>query len=917
MRNFQTVLHSGSSIAIGAAVFAAFGAAPAQAAEADGPDAVVTVAAQAGADAADQAAADAMDDSGNVLIVTGTRRSNRTVAESPVPIDVISAEQLRQTGLTETARVLRDLVPSLNFPQPSITDGTDAIRPATLRGLGPDQTLVLINGKRRHVSALLNINGSVGRGSTAVDLNLIPSSSIGRVEVLRDGAAAQYGSDAIAGVVNFQLNDAREGGRFWVNYGGYNTRIAGVQEVTGVNGTAGQTPTLTPDGVLQLVGTGRDLKVTDGEILAVSGNIGLPLGPEGFLNITAEYRDRADTNRAGYDPRRNYSQSGALDPRELTLDRRYHRYGDPETEDLNIVVNMGIPLDENVEFYAFGSYGTRDAESAGFYRRAADNRNVTAIYPDGFLPLINTDTKDFSIVGGLEGDFGGWMWDLSMSYGENKTDFRITETLNASLGAASQTEFDAGSIAYSQLMANLGISRELEIGVIEQMTLSFGAEWRREEYQLGAGELNSYVAGPVRVGANNPFITGAGATAFAAPGAQVFPGFQPVIGGVNVTTPNSRENVSLYAELDTDIWDGFNVQAAGRFEDYSDFGSTLNGKLASRLELIDGFALRGAVSTGFRAPSLQQQFFAAAATNNIGGVLVDAVTLPVNNPVAVALGATPLKAEKSFSWSAGAVFDLIDGLNITVDYYQIDIDDRIVLTDNLSANRDAAGAPTGSNPGRGIAEILNAAGFTSISAARFFFNGIDTRTRGFDAIATYRTSLGDLGTLSLTGGYNRNDIDITGRRTSPGSLAQVPGIDLFGRLESLRIERGQPKDRINLGADWEWNWLSATVRANRFGEVFSAGATPLNDVLLEPRWITDLEIRIRPQGGIAEGIELAFGANNVFDQYPTVNPTGRTTDPVTGNPANLSVNNYFLPFSSFSPFGFNGRFLYGRLSFAF
>ncbi|NBB25927.1 TonB-dependent receptor [Porphyrobacter sp. SLTP] len=920
MRNFQTVLHSGSSIAIGAALFAAFSAAPAQAAEAaeaDGPDAVVTVAAQAGADAAEQAAADAMEDSGNVLIVTGTRRSNRTVAESPVPIDVISAEQLRQTGLTETARVLRDLVPSLNFPQPSITDGTDAIRPATLRGLGPDQTLVLINGKRRHVSALLNINGSVGRGSTAVDLNLIPSSSIGRVEVLRDGAAAQYGSDAIAGVINFQLNDAREGGRFWVNYGGYNTRIAGVEEVTGVNGTAGQTPTLTPDGVLQLTGTGRDLKVTDGEILAVSGNIGLPLGPEGFLNITAEYRDRADTNRAGYDPRRNYSQSGALDPRELTLDRRYHRYGDPETEDLNIVVNMGIPLDENVEFYAFGSYGTRDAESAGFYRRAADNRNVTAIYPDGFLPLINTDTKDFSIVGGLEGDFGGWNWDLSMSYGENETDFRITETLNASLGAGSQTEFDAGSIAYSQLMANLGVSRELEIGGIEQMTLSFGAEWRREEYQLGAGELNSYVAGPVRVGANNPFITGAGATAFAAPGAQVFPGFQPVIGGVNVTTPNSRENVSLYAELDTDIWDGFNVQAAGRFEDYSDFGSTLNGKLASRLALIDGFALRGAVSTGFRAPSLQQQFFAAAATNNIGGVLVDAVTLPVNNPVAIALGAAPLKAEKSFSWSAGAVFDMIDGLNITFDYYQIDIDDRIVLTDNLSANRDAAGNPTGTNPGRGIAEILNGAGFTSISAARFFFNGIDTRTRGFDAIATYRTSLGDFGTLSLTGGYNRNDIDITGRRTTPGSLAQVPGIDLFGRLESLRIERGQPKDRINLGADWEWNWLSATVRTNRFGEVFSAGATPLNDVLLEPRWITDLEIRIRPEGGIAEGIELAFGANNVFDQYPTVNPTGRGTDPVTGAPANLSVNNYFLPFSSFSPFGFNGRFLYGRLSFAF
>ena len=920
MRKIDQVLHSGSPLATATVLFAAaVAAAPAHAAEADSDTvADVAVTSVAPLAAMQQAgAAAAADEAETVLIVTGTRRSDRTVAESPVPIDVITSEQLRQSGLVETARLLRDLVPSLNFPQPSITDGTDAIRPATLRGLGPDQTLVLINGKRRHAAALLNLNGSVGRGSTAVDLNQIPASSIGRVEVLRDGAAAQYGSDAIAGVINFQLNDARKGGRLVVNYGGFNTRIEGVREVTGVNGVAGQTPTLTPDGVLQLTDTGRDLKVTDGEVLTVSGNIGLPLGAEGFINITAEYRDRNDTNRAGYDPRRNYSQSGPLDPRELTLDRRYHRYGDPKTEDLNIVVNMGMPLDDQVSFYAFGSFGTRDAESAGFYRRAADNRNVLAIYPDGFLPLINTDTQDFAIVAGLDGDFDGWIWDLSMSYGDNQTDFRITDTLNASLGAASPTEFDAGGIAYNQLMANLDISREIEIGGIDQLTLSFGAEWRREEYQLTAGEPDSYIAGPVRVGTNNSFITGAGATAFAAPGTQVFPGFQPIIGGVDVTTPNSRENVSLYAELDADITSAWNVQVAGRFEDYTDFGSTLNGKLASRLELIDGFALRGAISTGFRAPSLQQQFFAAAATNNIGGVLVDAVTLPVNDPVAVALGAIPLKAEKSVSWSAGAVFDKVDGLNVTFDYYQIDIDDRIVLSDNLTANRDAVGNPTGGNPGRGIAQILNDAGFTNISAARFVFNGIDTRTRGFDVIGTYRTSIGDSATLSLTAGYNWNDIDITGRRTNPGSLAQVPGIDLFGRLESERIERGQPRDRINLGADFEWKWLSTTLRTNRFGEVFSAGATPINDVLLAPRWITDLEFRIRPQDGIANNVELAFGANNLFDQYPSVNPVGRGTDPVTGAQGNLSVNNYFLPFSSFSPFGFNGRFLYGRVAFIF
>lgn len=914
MQKITTILRSGSSIAIGTALLAATAA---HAAEAEAPaDVAVSAAAAALAQDAEPEAA-AQETAGEQIVVTGTRRTGRTVAESPVPIDVISGEQLSQSGLTETARLLRDLVPSLNFPQPSITDGTDAIRPATLRGLGPDQTLVLINGKRRHAAALLNLNGSVGRGSAAVDINQIPASAIGRVEVLRDGAAAQYGSDAIAGVINFQLNDARKGGRFFVNYGGYNTRLEGVKEVTGVNGTAGQTPTLTADGVLQLNNNGKDLKVTDGEVLTVGGNIGLPLGAEGFINVSAEYRDRADTNRAGYDPRRNYAQSGALDPRELTLDRRYHRYGDPSTEDLNIVVNAGMPLDENVSFYAFGTYGTRKAESAGFYRRAADNRNVVAIFPDGFLPLINTDTQDYSIVAGIDGELGGWNFDLSMSYGDNQTDFVISNTLNASLGAASKTSFAAGGINYNQLMSNLDISRDIDVTGIEALTVSFGAEWRREEYKLDAGERDSYFAGPVLVGTNNPFITGAGATAFAAPGSQVFPGFQPRIGGVDVTLPNSRENVSLYGELDADITSGFNVQVAGRYEDYTDFGSTVTGKFATRLELIDGLALRGAVSTGFRAPSLQQQFFAAAATNNIGGVLVDAVTLPVSNPVAIALGATPLKAEKSVSWSAGAVFNKIDGLDVTFDYYQIEIDDRIVLTDNLTATRSAAGAPSGSNPGLGIAQILNNAGFTSISAARFFFNGIDTRTKGFDVIATYRTDLGDFGKLSLTGGYNWNDVAITGRRTNPGSLAQVPGIDLFGRLESLRIERGQPKDRINLGADWERGWLSATLRTNRFGEVFSPGATPINDVLLAPRWITDLEFRLRPQGGIAEGIELAVGANNLFDQYPTVNPTGRATDPLTGNQANLSVNNYFLPYSSFSPFGFNGRFLYARISYAF
>ena len=859
-----------------------------------------------------QEAAAASSDAGDTIIVTGTRRTDRTVADSPVPVDVISNEALTRTGLTETARALRDAVPSFNFPQPSITDGTDVIRPATLRGLGPDQTLVLVNGKRRHASALLNINGSVGRGSQAVDINLIPSSALSRVEVLRDGAAAQYGSDAIAGVINFQLNDAREGGTVSVTYGQHLGRIPGVRDVTGLV-TVGGVPQLTPDGVLQLTDSGKNRKVDDGAMLTVTGNIGLPLGTDGFVNVTAEYRDREDTNRAGFDPRRNYNVAAVYDPREFTFDRLNHRYGDAKTEDINIFVNMGVPLDDRVELYGFASYGERDGESAGFYRRANDNRNVLAVYPDGFLPLITSRLKDYALTGGLKGEFGGWNWDLSMQYGRNQFDFRIVNSVNASLGATSPTEFDSGGLRYSQWVNNLDVSRDIETSFLERATLSAGLEYRRETFQVRAGELASYQAGPVRVGENNPQFTGAAGTAFAAPGAQVFPGFQPIVGGVNVTGENARENVSAYAELDLDVIERWNVQLAARYENYSDFGSDWNWKAASRFEILDGLAVRGAVSTGFRAPSLPQQFFAAAATNNIGGVLVDAVTLPVDNPVAQALGSVPLKAETSFSWSGGVVFSAVPRLSVTIDYFQIDIDDRIVLTDNLSATRDAAGNPSGTNPGRGIAQILNNAGFTNVSAARFFFNGIDTRTRGLDAIATYRVDIGAAGTLAFTAGYNWTETRITGRQDTPGALNQVPGINLFGRLESLRIERGQPRDKLNLGVDWDWNWLGVTARTNRFGTVLAPGADAFNDVWLSPKWVTDLEVRAQPWGGL----EIAIGANNLFNTYPDQNPVGQGPDPITGATRNFSQNNYFLPFSAFSPFGFNGRFLYGRVAYRF
>jgi iron complex outermembrane receptor protein len=859
--------------------------------------------AQAVVSAADD---EASADANSTIVVTGTRRADRTLADSPVPVDVITAESLTTSGYTETNRLLNQQIPSFNFPQPSITDGTDVVRPATLRGLNPDQTLVLLNGKRRHTSALLNINGSVGRGTSAVDINLIPSIALGRVEVLRDGAAAQYGSDAIAGVINFQLRDQPEGGRISVNYGLYNTNVRGIPDVTAVVQGAGGTPALNPDGTLQVTRDDQDRRRTDGHTLTIAGTVGLPIGPEGHLNLSAEFQRRNPTNRTGPDVRRQYALiAGALDPRELSFDRYSHRYGDARTEDIKLFANFGVPLGDAVEFYGYATYGYRDGESAGFYRLASDARNVPAIYPDGFLPLINTELDDYQALVGLRGEIGGWRYDLSGSHSRNAFDFRITNSLNRSFGAASQTAFDSGGLRYTQTMANLDVSRDLEVGWLKDLTIAGGLEYRRETFDIRPGEVASYANGP----------------AGGAPGAQVFPGFQPMIGGQRVDRKRDRRNFSAYAELDADVNDRINVQLAGRYEDYSDFGSSFNGKLAARFEVLDGIALRGAISTGFRAPSLQQQFYAAQATNNVNGVLLDTVTLPVDNPVAIALGATPLDAEKSLSYSAGLVFTAIPRLNVTIDLYQVDIDDRIVVTENLTASRDAAGVPSGNNPGRSIAQILNNAGFNTVSAARFFVNGIDSRTKGIDAVATYRFALADWGQLSATAGFNYNKTSIQRVLAAPGPLANIPGLVLFGRQEQGRLVRGQPRTKLNLGLDYELGRLGLTFRANRFGkveatggEIGPAGSLVFNDNFLKAQWITDAEARFT----IAERFEIAVGANNVFDTYPTPVPTGQAGVSATNGAAVFfPQTNYVAPFSNYSPSGFNGRFLYARAAVKF
>ena len=573
----------------------------------------------------------------NEIVVTGSRIAGRTVADSPVPVDVIDAAALTNSGLTETNKLLNRLVPSFNFPQPSLTDGTDSVRPATLRGLAPDQTLVLVNGKRRHIAALLNLNGSVGRGSSSVDLNQLPPVSIGRIEVLRDGASSLYGSDAIAGVINVQLSK-EPGVRASVTYGRYETSLEGVEQFNGVvTGANGLPQVMTPgsgtnNDLLVLNGTGRDRKRHDGETLTLATSVGLPVGPGGYLVLSGQYRDRNPTNRSGADRRRQYATVG--DPRELSFDRYSHRYGDGDAKDFNFVVNGGYEVTPGVEAYAFGTFGQRDANGAGFYRRSNDARNrdyaastITFVpfYPDGFLPLIVTDSLDVSGVGGLRASVAGFDADLSFTYGSNRLNYNVQNTFNTSLGGLlSPRAFDAGGISADQRVVNLDLSRTLVVGFLSKLGVAIGGEYRDEGFKIRAGEVGSYVNGPF--------------SANGAPGgSQVFPGFRP-----NNAIDAGRDSYAAYAEADADVSDRFTVQLAGRYETFSDFGDTVNGKVAARFELFDGVALRGSASTGFRAPSLAQQFFQTTSTNNVNGTLIEIGTFPVSDPVAVALGLAPV-----------------------------------------------------------------------------------------------------------------------------------------------------------------------------------------------------------------------------------------------------------------------------------
>jgi len=551
------------------------------------------------------------------IIVTGTRVADRSATETAVPVDIVSAEALANVGVTELNQALSAALPSYNFPRPGLADGTDTIRPATLRGLAPDHTLVLLNSKRRHAASLVNVNGTIGRGAAAVDLNTIPTAAVGAIEVLRDGASAQYGSDAIAGVINVRLRDDTDGGDVTLSYG--------------VRESSYEVPTGTPPaGATWSAPAKIERDVSDGETTTVSGWKGFSLGDAGFLTVAAEYKDQARTERDGWDFRQQYPLvNGAFDPREQTINRFNAWYGEPELEQLTLFANAGYDLANGARLYGWASYQNRDARSAGFFRPARDPRNVIEIYPDGFLPIIAPEVTDYSLAGGATWNWGDWEMDTSLVYGFNEMEFTIENTLNRSLGPDSPTKFDAGGFDYDQLVFNFSGVRQYEVSWLDSpLNVAAGVEARQESYSISAGEPDSYRNGGVLL---NGLPT--------ASGAQVFPGFRP-----ENAVDEDRTAIGAYVDLEANVTEKLLASVAVRAEDYSDFGSNLSGKLAGRYDFTESFALRGSVQNGFRAPSLQQQYFATTSTNFINGVPYDITTFPATDPVAEALGAKPLDA---------------------------------------------------------------------------------------------------------------------------------------------------------------------------------------------------------------------------------------------------------------------------------
>ena len=777
------------------------------------------------------------------VVVVGTRTAGRNVDESLAPIDVVLPDAIRRSAAVpgEAGAALQALVPSFNLPRQSNSNFADVVRPAQLRGLSPDQTLVLVNGKRRHGTATLTTESKLGKGTSPVDFNSIPVGAIKRIEVLRDGAGAQYGSDAIAGVVNVVLKDSVEGGEVTASIGQHRTDFE---------------PT--------------DDSIEDGDTLFASANAGFG-SDRGFFNVTAEFRERDPTLRSGPDQIPFFENQ--TPPNLALLGTQTHKAGDGKMEDGLLMFNSEFDLGGDLELYSFGGYSHRDGEGANFFRYPDSFANVPSIFPDGYIPLLEATSIDFSLAAGLRGTLASdWNWDASVVYGANDFDHDVSNSLNVSLGDESPTRFNVAEYQLSQLALRFDMSRPFDVGGFSNpVNLAWGLEYRTETYETEAGDPESYIAGPV-IGA--PIGTQAGS------------GLQP-----SETVDEDRDAASVYVDLESDLTDRFQMGLAGRFEDYSDFGSSANGKVSARYEFTPSFAVRGTVGTGFRAPSLTQAFFRGSTTSfGEGGQLEQVLNLPTDDPIAELLGASELEAEESVSYNLGFVYRNDAGFRLTVDFYRIDIDDRITLSERIG--------------GDAVTDLIDSSlGIPGVLGVRFFTNAVDTQTDGFDVVAEYGFDVAS-GNLALSAAYNNSETEVVSVDANPPVLDDLGvGAVLFGVEELNTLESASPEDKLILTAHWTSERWSLLARGTRWGEatrVFNFGGGFEPEQTYGAEWGVDLDVEF----AATDQLSVAIGANNVLDEYPDLSSADIG---FFGN----------LPYDVLQPISFNGAFYYLRTTYRF
>ncbi len=856
------------------------------------------------------------------VVLVGSRSANRTVIESVVPIDVIDVKEISNaTPQVNLNQILNYVAPSFSSNTQTISDGTDHIDPASLRGLGPDQVLVLVNGKRRHTSSLVNINGTFGRGNVGTDLNAIPAAAIKRVEVLRDGAAAQYGSDAIAGVINIVLNNSVNELNVGVTTGANFSKNANGQE----------------GGV-------------DGETVNVSASYGLPLGDKGgFINFSGDFDYREAYSRMkewegsvfnGYNSVEWVAANSGADLSDLSFsDIQFYAQGvthfglglkndinnatslsqlqgllDFDTTDNELIArgqersdynmrvgqselrggrffaNFSLPLDDKgTELYSFAGISTRKGNSAGFYRLPNQARAYTPLYINGFLPEINSNIKDQSLSAGIKGKIGDWDVDFSNTWGRNSFLFVISNSSNASLQTASPTTFDAGGFAFTQNTTNLDIRKYYE-DVLSGFNVAFGGEHRAEVYDIIAGEEESYTQYDVD---GNPIISTSQTTPTDFFGrarlgsSQVFPGFSP-----DNELSRNRSSVAAYLDLEADITKKWLVSGAARFENYSDFGSTINFKLASRYKLTENFNIRAAGNTGFRAPSLHQLNFNSVSTLfGDDGEPIEVGTFTNDSDIAQQLGIPALKEETSQSVSLGFTTKIpAANLSITADAYFVAIEDRVVLTGQFDIPDEIT---------------------TTAERAAFFANAIDTESKGLDVVITHKANLGSdwklKSDLAATFSQTRKVGGIKGSEI----LAQSGQLDTyFDENSRVYLEESVPRTKVNLSNNLSAGRVNVFLRNVYFGEVTGANNNPLLQEDFSGKVVTDLSIGFKA----TDQFTFTVGANNLLDVFPDRASTGDLDPTVAGVQSNRSSGRFDWSRRA-QQFGIGGRFLFARLSF--